>query len=551
MNPNNFHLLQGSLPQAPDPVQGYQVQRPVLPQTGGTIPYKQGPFESVLAGLTGFVNQYKATKDQQKAKATSEAERDLRLLQMNVPVNLENLAKNLKKSGLELDYENPVPNPQQPAQQIQVPTNSPIPGQGMMQSAIPQGMMPGQAPPQSLWDKVKGAVGLGQQRPVGDQSPVMNFLRQQQEMGRMRQQQAIGNAQLEFLTMDNAKNAATIMKGVYSGDPKAMNMARETGLLQRTPYDEYIRAARKGGINEEVAAARYAGSIIGEDKLKISMAEMAGKLADRFGGNVSKAMEYVQDLYSGKSTDIQPGRTFQENLEIAKISTAIREEYPHLSQGMAQIMALARVHGDVATLEEFSQKVLKNLPSKSMLSMLQASTQLDLTKANLVNAKDEPRHRGVMERISKMNAETAQAGLEIRRQSNQISLMGHVAAIAGKRYDDAYRRYTKEDATAEEKKAAIQDATDSLNAMPELPIQVRDKSGKVKTVPWSPKFKAEEIHNFFSSNDWYIKPVDEITSPGKAPEPTAFAKKYPELYKFLSGQNWSENVIIPPMIPGQ
>lgn len=543
MNPNNIHLLQGGLPAPPQGGQPPPI-RPVNTITP-TMPYQESGATSVISAITNFVNNFRQSKEQVKQQAAQEADRDLKLLSLGIPIKQDKLAKNLQKAGIELDYGTPppqVPNPQQPPQQVQVPTNSPVPGQQSMPSQIPQGMMQGQAPQQqqSMWSRFKGA--MGQQQPIAPNSPAMQMIAQQAQQGQQMQQLQQKKMQMEFLTAENGMNAAIIMKGVLQGDAKAQEMARMSGLLPMLPIDQILVAGRKMGMTDGQTTAKYLSAQFGDREVSKMIYDQAGKMADRFGGDIAKAAQYMTDLMNGDVPKDTPGRTFQENLDIAKIANTVRQEYPMLPPAQAQIMAMAQVSGDKELLQKFST-LLAKMPSKSSLDMLNA-------QMSIKGKENDIRHSQVMERISAANAQTAQAGLALRAESNRLTALSIISNQAGDAFNRAYRMMADKDATPEQKKEATQMAADAINSMPPIPFQIQGKDGKITTKMFDPaEVKLAEIKHWFSDNEYYLASVGETF--GEGDKPKVESPKMDALSKFLSGIDWSSNIIIPTMVPGQ
>jgi hypothetical protein len=531
MNPQQLMMLQGvpqiQTPTIPQPQMMMGQPNPNVPQSVGG---------QVVSGLEKFITNFRNTTQHEKAQAGQAADRDLKLLALGIPVDQQQILKNMTKAGIQLDKkvlqgDMPWQPGGQPGMQMET---AGAPGLGPQQLGGPQGM-PGppvqqqapQAPQPGLWDRLKTEMGLGQA--PGPESPAAQWLGQYAQQGKERQGMMQKQTQLANLQMDNEMMKQTIIKSLGSDDPataeKALDVAARMGMAQKTPFDEAWSIAKMTpGITKDELAASYLGMILGKDKIMAQYQKMAFEMKDNFGGDISKSFQYVKDLFEKGGSELQPGLDFKQGMEIGKRALELVEEYPGLPLNIARIYA----HGQATGNKEITQGVEKMLTTKNEKGepIFLNKGQYDLQYKNRTLAQGDQRISQAWQGLKQDRERLAQTWT-IHSENFRLQAANTIANVGGKQFNDFQQLHAqaKKDGNVEQANAAVEGMAALMSKMAKLEIPVgKGPDGKDIVLNFSPgQMKAEEIERFFNpfnmwTNEKQLQWVDDINFTGKNPD---------------------------------
>lgn len=317
-----------ALPQPPNPGQAIAGPRGgYIPNPAGTLPYQESGTANFVQGISSFMSNFMAAKKAEKEEALKEAEQNLRLLTMGIPVDQKQIVKNLQRAGVKLDMNAPDPALVKKYQEEQEQRNALASNPALLGSAAGVGVGPGQIPPvsppaaapvpqPSMSQRVLQGLGLAKQPMPAPNAPIYNALSQIQQMGALQRQNQIGEMQYKNL-------AQGLLKAAADGNKQAMLLIGQLGLAPKLTDDEHLElmGALTGKTPQEnydvlvnshlapyysvLAQSAQAASRLTFDQRK-EYSDMVLKLTDTYPNAPEEAINaYVTGLLSGnkKLTD--------------------------------------------------------------------------------------------------------------------------------------------------------------------------------------------------------------------------------------------------------
>jgi hypothetical protein len=480
IDPTKLMMLQG-IP---------QVQIPTIPQPQIMAPSQQAqgaPMNTgaaILDGVAKFVQGVRQETEHQKQQAASQVDRDLKLLAMGVPVDQKAILKNMKQAGINISKESitaPVPDPSRPGFEMQQPGG--YMGQSPQPQQMPQAQMPGPAPQQpqpGIWARMGQALGLPQ---GGDNAGGEQWLQQFAQRAQQRQQLGDRQMALQGQQMDFEEGKLAALKGLTSSDQatsmKAAQYLDMIGVVKMHGVDELVALAAKASPGKDLTEIRkevtglYMANALGMNQVRSQMMTMAEKLTDRFQGDASKAMQYVQEIWEHGTSKLQPGRTVQENISISEQANKINTMYPTAGGAVGQVMALAQATGDNETigklykmLNEVDTKGNPKFPSKGQLDLMVEQAKLNQGAQRIQVDRDQMAQQ-----------------MKIHADNFRLNTLGIISNSVGRQFDDARAIYMDKNADTKQKNAALERMAELTHTLGTLKIPVgKDANGKEVTI---------------------------------------------------------------------
>lgn len=335
----------GSLPLPPN-IGGPQTgaQGAMYPSAPGTLPYSSlGP--QVVQGISDFIKNFHAVRDADKQRNQQLFQSGVTDLLAGIPIDTKKLAKYAKAAGIPLDLNEPqhVVQGQVDQQERQTQQQAAMAASLSGASAASGGNPAFQPPPQAaaalaggpapvpmvgqpqqqpgFMDRLKGVMGAG---PIGEHSPGMQWLSQIAQMGKT--EMGIKGGELE-----QKKNLLNVMKAAMQGDPKAVEMATRMRLFQTLgPRDELTLMMRKSGMSDDEVTKANMYMFMGGPEAKAQVWKMAAEMAPRFGGDLNKALAYVNGIFTpgAPRSEEQPSNTFEEQAKKIELTDQLQKQNP-------------------------------------------------------------------------------------------------------------------------------------------------------------------------------------------------------------------------------
>jgi hypothetical protein len=544
IDPRKLLLMQGmggSLPQAPNIGGPMPMQQSQMIQ-GPQMQQHNDPLTNAVDGITKFINSYRQSQDAMKNKAASEVERDMKLLSLGIPVDQKRTLKNMKKAGINIDPEGPTPEEtaqynQQYDQELQQAQQR----QGFS-AQVPQSAagMPHMMPPQQV--QLPAMQPPQYQPPQG--SSTAQSLQQMLQMGQMEAKLREQQMSTQFLMADNAKQLQVVMKGALSGEPKALEMAYRSGIMQAMPLDQLEVAATKAGVDPSTVAMRWLQATLGTDKVKAQMMSMAEGMAKYFDNDLERSTKYVSELYETGQSSERPGMSMEERLKVLGQANELQKSYPLAPRHIVEAASLAAITGNSQAYSEIMGQLQKT-PSEGRIKMWFDEAKLGDQKERTAISKAklgidqaqlglQAQGLGLQAHGLKLRERALDQQLAIQQQDAGLRITSMLANAGGEQLRMFWDMYSDKDADTKQKNIALEGITSIFSQMSEIKVPV----GNGKFVSLSPnKMSTREVESLITW-PWETKALEPYfpTPPttGKKPEP----KQQSELSKFLA--NWGK-----------
>lgn len=536
MNPQQLMMIQ-ALQQSQTP----QIAAPSIPQPQMMQPQQpqaapMSTSTAIMDGITKFVTNFRQQSDVEKQRAQTEADRDLKLLSLGVPVDQKKILKNMQRAGIQFDQavlkgEQPwVPGGQQGPPMVTQgapgtgPQSTPVPGPPVQQQ------MPAQPPP-SAWDRIKQGLGMPPAANPASEAAGAQWLQQfGQQQAQMRGLQG-KQLQVQNASLDNNMQQQMIIRGIMSDDPevagKSLELGTRFGLATSTPFEQALQIARRvPGDHKQIEAelaTGYLGMILGTDKILAQHQKMAMDMKDNFGGDLGKSFRYVQDLFEKGYSDVQPSMDPKTALEIQDRALKLVEEYPGLPLNVARIYAHANANGNKELVQGIEKMLTTVGPNKEPIFKTKGQYDLAMKQEGLNNEK---------QRISQG---WTGLGLEKQRISQQWTIFSEnfrlnaansIMNAGGKQVDDAWRMYTSDSSTTAQKNAALQTIEGVMSQMNDIEVPVGiGPDSKPQTMKFSPgKLETRDVPGLLNFLKPWELPKELISKGGDS----TFSGKNPE-----------------------
>ncbi len=358
------------LPQPPrDAGMGYAPQGNMAPGPSPNpymLPYKQPLAPTLIDGINKFMENYRQQREADKQRNAGLFDKDIQNINLGIPVDLKKTAKYAKRAGLNIDFEGTAAAPAIPGgsaqgapQQQQMPAlpdGTPMPAQTVQPGSVPTpgaAGMPYQPPaPQSPIQGLLAKMGMTNPQ-INPQSPGMNWLQQQAQLGQQRagmQPQVLANQQkalgVQGQQLDTAAQKELILGQALAGNPQALEMATRLDMTKGLPADDLFRIGRKLGMTEDQIAKQAYQLLSGykPGEMQKMLFEEATKLAPRMPSKSPlAAFKYLTDPQNAPE---KPGFTPEEEANLAQKAIELKKEHPGLSFPAAYNAVLGTVYGN-------------------------------------------------------------------------------------------------------------------------------------------------------------------------------------------------------------
>lgn len=473
---------------------------PIRPYQGGGYPQQQqSPQQavsappntgaSVVAGISNFLTNFKAARDQDKQQNAQAFYQDVQAMMLGVPVDQKKMAKKAKAAGLDLDFEGPTAQQQQVqqqnfqegSQQVQ-DANQQATAQMMMRQppqatmGAPAGQQPiPQRPDPSFMQRVGQAMGIDR-RPIDLQnSSGGQWLQQLSQMGKKNSELASSELTQKIAEQHVKPAMLDLFKRAIGGDPQALDMATrlpEPFNLKSQPFDHILRLGDMQGVPREQTAKAVMFSVLGGPAALQNQREMAQKFAEYFDNDLGQASQYIQDIYSKGRSDLDPGMSLEQQVKISDYTDRLAAKYPTAPINLLRTYALNEFTGKKADARKLLDYLSSNFKREGTIS----GEQFDVNDKN---------HKATLAQSAWIHSE-------------QIALQRQKAVLdaAGEEGQTAQLLMKSDDPTT--KNAGYKMLADALNMKGEVSMTFNDWQGKKKTVPaFSGKISADTISKWF------------------------------------------------------
>lgn len=325
---------------------------------GGTTIYPTSPFANIMGSISAFMQNYQQGQQQEKAQASQQFNEAMDMIRAGVPVDYAKVAKLAKKAGLDyLDFSSG-PNPAQTAASQMSPgtpggqaADLTMPGASVAAGQAAQSLPPTIPAPQPSGAFGRFMQGLHGGPPINSQSPGMQYLQQQGQLGQQRASMQPKQLQLMDQLMNNEQLRASLAGKLLSGGtPQDYELGSRLGLAKELSGDELFRMGRAAGIPDSQSAEAYMRMAMGVPQQQKMMLDLAEKMSPNFDDDMGKSLKYVKDIINNGSSSLQPGKTFDQWLDLRKEEAArvdgVMKRYPTLPANIAHTAANVELYGD-------------------------------------------------------------------------------------------------------------------------------------------------------------------------------------------------------------
>lgn len=445
-------------PQIPGPQQGHPAQNVGVIQ-GNTSGVGQG-LAGLSQGLSQFVQQYMIAQKKAEEDAMTRVEKTLQLNAAGVPIDRKQLLKDIKKAKLPIatDPENmqiaPVQGPSAPPQGV--PS-----GEQMLLAPQGMGMSPNVAAMNALQVPQRMEASAGAQPQFAGPNAMGKYLDLANALG-------MGELAYKGQHQEVQKKMLDVLQSALGGDPRATEMATRAGLFKAIgPRDETFLLAHKmfPDLSPEAAQGEVGRMMLydmmGGPEAERQYRTMAEKLAPRFGGDVEKAYQYVQQTFGptvGKpgeapkprKTDstLRPSYTFEEMKQAHDITNSITDRFPDAGVP-AQMAADALLSGD----RDAYMKIALGIPQyfKTKDQIAQGNWQSKFQQ-------DASQHGDRM----KMEQARINQAQDHFNKTYQMENLKFMQSKAQAEFDNAWKIYSDKDASKEAKNEAVDMLAEAL-----------------------------------------------------------------------------------------
>lgn len=427
------------------------------PSVGGSI------FSGITQGLQSFVQNYVAQSKAARQEAMQRVESAINAMMMGIPVDQKQIARDIKKSKLPISLEEPEGSTVMARQQAasdytQKLQASMIAGQlggptTNIQAGTPSiGGAPGLAPSM----RVGGPImpGAPSAAPGAPPSPIPV-----QGMGPewMQQLTALGRAGLM-----NKETMAKLQQGMYStatsalaGDPVALEMATRTGLLKSLgARDEFFLLAHK--LFPELSPEQAQGQVgkmmmydmMGGPQMKAKLLDLAKDMMPHFGGDLSRAITYVGQIFNGEQPKEIPQMSFADFYKLNEMTAKTIDQFP-TAAGPARIAASYMSAGRMNEGMNLLTQIAQRYPTKEQIQ------QENWTKT-FMQTKEHQKDTLALER------ERYNQGVKQFNMMYSLDTLKNFQSMAQSEFDNWWKVYTNKDSSNEQKNSAMEGLASAL-----------------------------------------------------------------------------------------
>jgi len=342
-----------ALPQPPSVGQAISGPRGgYTPNPQGTLPYPESGTSSFVQGISSFMQNFVAAKKAEKEEALREAEQNLRLLTMGIPVDQKQIVKSLQRAGVKLDLNAPDPSLVKKYQDEQDQRNALANNPALLGSAAGVGVGPGQIPPAStapptaaptprpgLGQRILQGLGITAQPTPAPNAPIYAALSQLQQAGQLQRANQIGEMQYKSLTQG-------LLKAAAEGNKHAMLLVGQLGIAPKLTSDEYLTLM---------------GSLTGKTPLENYDVLVNAHLAPYYSVLAQSAANTAR-------------LTFDQRKEYSDMMVKLTDTYPNAPPEAVDAYVTGLLGGNKKLMDAGAQ-LMWQTPSKAMLEARRAETE--------------------------------------------------------------------------------------------------------------------------------------------------------------------------------
>jgi len=357
-----------------------------------------GVADGLSQALTNFVTSYQAASKMKKDEAAAKFEQGLKHMSLGIPVDKEVLMKHAKKAGIDWLPTEPTP---QANVNTAVATQPQIPG-------VPQG--PDPAMTSMLAQAGSFANPRTQSAAPSLQSPMGQWLGQFEQAGKegggiVGQMTRAAKGEVRKSGMEEFNDTLTRMSGeqkmeligmmrqAFEGGPnakQATEMLTKAGLFKATEegLDSFVQAARMVFPNlpkeqaDMKAGQLYLNAKMGTDQVQLAKLKLTQDLMKNFDNQLDKSAAYVEGIFSGQPTGLQPHMSPEEMKTYMDAKGTLYDAHPTAPTNLVDAVAHAQLIGDQKLVDSL-MKTLNSYPRKGTIDYKKHQETLGYEYANL------------------------------------------------------------------------------------------------------------------------------------------------------------------------